>query len=834
MNVILTAQLKNYKDLPFPLLIGRIVDRNFEPLVASKGFSELTRTHRIDSTTFYSLINESDIFNVKNALLTSAQTNSEQRIFFRMKTIEGFRSFLGIITYQKIWGEQVIFINMFDFKKNNPSVETDSLSDEYLINNFESSLENHSVELYYQPIFDTFNMQVTTIEVVSRWHDRVFGLLRPKQYLDALERSHLVTQLDLYVLEKSCKTFDEWRQKYNITVPLAVNVSVADFSTQNFMKIVNSILQNYKIPHEFINFQLSDTRSYSHELSIKEAAKLLHENGYPVWVTHFGSKNGNLGLLQNTAIDGIQIDIKRLSQADDTFKIIVSRMIDITKRLNLRCIVQGVENKVQLDLLKEIGATTIQGNYIVPACKLSVLKNTLKEKNYQLEDSSTRTLFRQIDRVNVLDSSSNFFGSDVKSINTQTPFAIFLVNNGKPHTIYQNPAFKTWTKDKLHTNSEDFDLRLSSRQDTAYAPIWDAINSLNKIGEISECLLSFSDYSCRLRIQLIACEDGQKAYLLRLGNYSEYDKTQADLKDKVYEYTDKNSVNNSYIWNSLMYSSTLSFFWKDTHRRFLGANQRFLNYYGLNLSDIIGKTDDDLNFNVEKEKFVDNESQVINQGISVQGQIGTTIIGNQKLRKIIAFKSPVYKDGKIVGLLGTFFDITSVEDRLDELEKEASFDSLTNLKNRRRLNSEMPYLAHHKLDVMMIDVDHFKDFNDKFGHNYGDEVLRQIGDQLLSNYGLGNCYRYGGDEFLVIRKYTSPEELFKRDQKVRNNLKNIKIVDLNLSITLSAGYVYGTPESDEEIPAMIRAADANLYKAKAKGRNCIIGSNYSAEETVNK
>ena len=177
------------------------------------------------------------------------------------------------------------------------------------------------------------------------------------------------------------------------------------------------------------------------------------------------------------------------------------------------------------------------------------------------------------------------------------------------------------------------------------------------------------------------------------------------------------------LWQTLTHNIKIGLFWKDQNWRFLGANQQFLDYYGLSLLDLVGHTDEELGFNIKPENFRSSEQQVLDEGVSVR-EYGKTL-ARGKVRDILAFKAPVYQDGKIAGLMGLFIDTTKNSQRLAHLENEASQDALTKLQNRHSLSHNFAYLTGRPLFVLMMDIDFFKEYNDTFGHCYGDEILKK-------------------------------------------------------------------------------------------------------------
>lgn len=104
---------------------------------------------------------------------------------------------------------------------------------------------------------------------------------------------------------------------------------------------------------------------------------------------------------------------------------------------------------------------------------------------------------------------------------------------------------------------------------------------------------------------------------------------------------------------------------------------------------------------------------------------------------------------------------------------------------------------------------------------YDDEVLKRAASTLEIAYGFDHCYRFGGDEFMVIALYESDEVIRQSDTAVRRTLNSVSLLGKNLSIHISVGVVHGTCETELELRAMMKNADAALYEAKQNGKNRI-------------
>jgi diguanylate cyclase (GGDEF)-like protein len=174
----------------------------------------------------------------------------------------------------------------------------------------------------------------------------------------------------------------------------------------------------------------------------------------------------------------------------------------------------------------------------------------------------------------------------------------------------------------------------------------------------------------------------------------------------------------------------------------------------------------------------------------------------------------------------------------ETLRSQAIRDSLTGLFNRRYLEEtlerELNRVKRQKtpLGVIMMDLDHFKAYNDAFGHGAGDELLSALGKLLKTHIrGEDIACRYGGEEFLVIMPGSSMEVAQQRAEVFRQAIKKMHHQYQELQpITLSLG-VAANPGHGDTGAQLIRAADAALYRAKQAGRDRVVVAEY-AEETL--
>lgn len=189
------------------------------------------------------------------------------------------------------------------------------------------------------------------------------------------------------------------------------------------------------------------------------------------------------------------------------------------------------------------------------------------------------------------------------------------------------------------------------------------------------------------------------------------------------------------------------------------------------------------------------------------------------------------RDGKgnITGAAELFTDLREKEAyrlRIKELEKLAMVDSLTQLPNRRFLEMEIRNRIEEKkrftipFGILFMDIDHFKKFNDTYGHDVGDKVLEFVAATLADNSRPFDVWgRWGGEEFIGVIRNTEMDELERIGERFRMLIENSYIMheEARLGVTISVGAtLFRDNENAEEL---LKRADSLLYQSKTAGRN---------------
>ncbi len=282
-------------------------------------------------------------------------------------------------------------------------------------------------------------------------------------------------------------------------------------------------------------------------------------------------------------------------------------------------------------------------------------------------------------------------------------------------------------------------------------------------------------------------------------------------------------------FQAFMNNSPALAFIKDAGGRYEYVNQRMLDHFQLTRDAIIGKTDADLWPGPMAEQLKANDMYVLTHGEPVELTEEGPADANGNPSWWQSYKFEVPGDHPAVG--GVAFDVSAMKTLQLRFEKLSRTDVLTQLPNRAALQAELPECitrsreTGEQLAVLFLDIDHFKEINDTFGHGIGDAVLFEFSCRLREAVRHTDFVaRLAGDEFVVVlERLTHATQAAQIAQKILEAMaKPTRVGGQLRPISASIGIAM---LSDEilDAPALLERADLALYQAKAAGRNCAKG-----------
>lgn len=225
-------------------------------------------------------------------------------------------------------------------------------------------IKNNEFVIYLQPKFYTKTEKLAGAEALVRWN-RDGELVMPNIFVPLFEKYELVTVLDTYVLENICRLQQQWRkQGYNI-VPISVNESRLHLYNENHINDLIDLVNKYNVQPNTIELEMTETTVVHNVELAKEAERNVHKLGFIVSMDDFGTGYSSFSMLKNINIDVLKMD---KSFFDDVLesrrgKIIIEAIIEMSHKLNMKVVAEGIEIKEQVEYLKNIKCDMIQGYY---------------------------------------------------------------------------------------------------------------------------------------------------------------------------------------------------------------------------------------------------------------------------------------------------------------------------------------------------------------------------------------------------------------------------------------------------------------------------------------
>ncbi len=234
---------------------------------------------------------------------------------------------------------------------------------QYVISHIDEAVANGHIRIYYQPIVDVESGKIVELEALSRWQDPEHGLLSPADFIPALEEAGLIYKLDGYVAEAACRDLAELRKKKGEECPVSINLSRLDFMVTDVVETIRDTVKKYNVSPEILHIEVTESAFAEDKEELMKKINELRGDGFEVWLDDFGSGYSSLNNLQDIAFDVIKVDMQFIHsyETNPNAGIIVHSVIDMSRRLGLRTLVEGVETEEQLKFLREIKCNLAQG-----------------------------------------------------------------------------------------------------------------------------------------------------------------------------------------------------------------------------------------------------------------------------------------------------------------------------------------------------------------------------------------------------------------------------------------------------------------------------------------
>ena len=291
----------------------------------------------------------------------------------------------------------------------------------------------------------------------------------------------------------------------------------------------------------------------------------------------------------------------------------------------------------------------------------------------------------------------------------------------------------------------------------------------------------------------------------------------------------RKEYNTRKMLNLILDSIPVRVFWKDRDLRYLGCNRRFAEDAGFaSPQELVGHSDVSLPWRAQADLLERDEREVIELNHPRIGYEQSRTCHTGERLYVQTNEVPLSDaDGRVIGVLGTYEDITARKEAEARIQFLAQRDSLTGLPNRALFGDRLSHAmvqakrSERLLGLLFLDLDRFKSINDTLGHHWGDELLIQVAERLERCVRESDTVaRLGGDEFTAILEMLERvEDCTAVAGKILDTFRAPFSLDhQTVFVTASIGIAL-YPLAGENKESLIRNADTAMYRAKEAGRN---------------
>ena len=224
---------------------------------------------------------------------------------------------------------------------------------------------NNEFEVYYQPKYDPKTLELKGAEALIRWNSPEHGFVSPGRFIPIFEKNGFITEIDHYMISHVAADQKMWLDMGYHPGCVSVNVSRAHFAEKDLAIQIRDMVNAAGCPHDLLEIELTESAFFDDQNAMIETIKALKSFGFKVSMDDFGAGYSSLNSLKDMPLDVLKLDAGffRGDKAGDRGGIVVAETIKLAKRLHMKTVAEGVEEKEQVEFLASQGCDMIQGYY---------------------------------------------------------------------------------------------------------------------------------------------------------------------------------------------------------------------------------------------------------------------------------------------------------------------------------------------------------------------------------------------------------------------------------------------------------------------------------------
>lgn len=247
----------------------------------------------------------------------------------------------------------------------NRELHKQSLNRLYMENGLSTALKNREFKLCYQPIVNS-DKKIYGVETLIRWHSPDRGVIPPSEFIPVLENNRSIIEVTEWIITQACLQNVYWEKSGRHPLITTINLSAYQFQDPNLIPFLQGIIQKTQVNPRNIEIEITESTSMKDVDKSIEVLRELKKLQLKIAIDDFGTGFSSLNYLAQFPVDILKIDKSFTDQILNNSHVldIIITIINLAKKLNMKIIAEGVENREQFDLLSHYGCDFIQGYYI--------------------------------------------------------------------------------------------------------------------------------------------------------------------------------------------------------------------------------------------------------------------------------------------------------------------------------------------------------------------------------------------------------------------------------------------------------------------------------------
>lgn len=255
---------------------------------------------------------------------------------------------------------------------------------------FPIAMQSEEILVFYQPKINIETNGIVGAEALSRWYHSG-KLVMPMDFIPVLEQSMDICKLDFYVLDRVCRDIRRWLDEGRPVVRISVNLSRRHLIDLDLLDHILSIIDRNRVPHKFIEIELTETTTDVEFKDLKRIVTGLQEAGVFTSVDDFGIGYSSLNLIKEIPWDILKVDKDFLPEntnaSQNRQNIMFHHVVNMAKEIGLTCVAEGVETGDQLEILRSNGCNIAQGYYYDKPLPVSEFEKRLERHFYPQKEA---------------------------------------------------------------------------------------------------------------------------------------------------------------------------------------------------------------------------------------------------------------------------------------------------------------------------------------------------------------------------------------------------------------------------------------------------------------